>query len=107
MRDEKKEMKFVKFYRELYWDTSKATWTWELPVITEEHEEEHKQLWRKELTKILWWKKKANQTYKVRPYWKQSWLDYIFSWLRLGYWPTVVSDPDEWDPSFKEEKFNR
>ena len=82
--NEKKEEKFVKFYKKLYGDTSK-----ELPTISKEDEEKHKELWKKELTKILWWKKNANLCYKVRPYWEQSWLDYVFGWLWLCYWPKV------------------
>ena len=89
MRDEKAEEKFIEFYRGLYGDTSKATGTWELPTIKPEEEEEHIRMWKEELTKILG-KKNAKRVWKIRPYWPQTYLDYVFSWLWLGYWPTVL-----------------
>ena len=107
MWTEKSEKMFLEFYRWLYWDTSIATGTWELPTITKDEEEEHIRLWKEALTKCLWGKKKANSLYKMRPYGKQSWLDYAFGWLWLNYWPTVVDKFDDWDPTYKEEKFNR
>ena len=96
MRNEKKELQFIEFYRWLYGDTSEATWTWELPKIPKSEEEKHIKMWKDELTKILW-PRYAKAIYKIRPYGKQTYLDYVFSWLWMWYWPTVVDDsPEHW-----------
>lgn len=97
MRDEKKEKKFIEFYRWLYGDTSKATWTWELPRISISEAENHKKMWKDEITKLLW-PRRAKAVYKIRPYGPQTYLDYVFSWLWLDFWPTVIDDttPEHW-----------
>lgn len=87
----KQEQEFIEFYKWLYGDTSEATWTWELPKIPKSKEEEHIKLWRDALTKIIW-PKKAKSLYKIRPYGKQTVLDYVFSRLWMWYWPTVLND---------------
>lgn len=96
MRNEKAEKEFIEFYKGLYGDTSKETGTWKLPTISPEEEEEHKRMWKEELTKILG-KKNANRVWKVRPYGPQTYLDYVFSWLWLGYWPTVLRSNNNGD----------
>lgn len=93
----KQEQEFIEFYKWLYGDTSKATWTWELPKIPAEDEEAHIKMWKDKLTKIIW-PKKAKSLYKMRPYGKQTVLDYVFSRLWLWYWPTVIREttPEHW-----------
>lgn len=93
----KQEQEFIKFYKWLYGDTSKSTWTWELPKIPAEEEEAHIKMWKDKLTKILW-PKKAKSLYKMRPYGKQTVLDYVFSRLWMWYWPTVIREttPEHW-----------
>ena len=92
----KQEQMFIEFYRWLYGDTSKATWTWELPTITEEEKEAHIKMWKDKLKKIIW-PKKALRTYKIRPYGPQSYLDYAFSWLWLWYWPSILKSKKQDD----------
>ena len=91
---EEQSKQFLEFYRNLYGDTSKETWTGELPTISIEDEEKHEKLWRKEIRKILWGKI-ADKTYTYRQYWRQTWLDFTFQWLWLQYWPKVLPNKFE------------
>lgn len=97
----KQEQEFIEFYKWLYGDTSEATWTWELPKIPKSKEEEHIKLWKDTLTKIIW-PRKAKSLYKMRPYGKQTVLDYVFSRLWMWYWPTVLNDNETDNDTNKE-----
>ena len=88
MLTEKQQLEFVERYRSIYWDTSKATGTWELPHIPAEKEEEHRKMWEDKLTEIIW-PRKAKSIYKIRPYWPETVLHKVFSSLWLCYWPVV------------------
>jgi len=88
MLTEKQQKAFVEFYKSLYWDTSKKTWTWELPHIPANKEEEHIKMWNDFLIKLIW-PRKAKRVYKVRPYGPETVLHKVFSSLWLNYWPVI------------------
>ena len=94
--------RFVEFYRRLYWDTSKETGTGKLPTIFKDEEELHMNMWKLELTKILG-KTKANRSYYHRWWRKEKYVDYVFSWLWLQYWPTVLDYYKTIDEKTNEE----
>lgn len=98
----KQSEQFVTFYKWLYWDTSKETGTGELPTIFKDEEELHRNMWKLELTKILG-KTKANRSYYHRWWRKEKYVDYVFSWLWLQYWPTVLDYYKTIDEKTNEE----
>lgn len=85
---EKQEKKFVDFYRWLYGDTSKATWTGKLPEIPESKQREHMIMWRDFLTNLLW-KKNAKKIYTHRGWRKEDYLHLVFNSLWFNYWPII------------------
>lgn len=93
----KQSERFVEFYKWLYWDTSKK-----LPTIFSGDEELHRNMWKLELTKILG-KTKANRSYYHRWWRKEKYIDYVFSWLWLQYWPTVLDYYKTIDEKTNEE----
>ena len=94
MLTDKQIQQFVERYKSIYGDTSKDTWTWEIPHIRAEDEEEHRRMWKEKLTEIIW-PRNSKKVYKVRAYWPQTILDRVFSELWLCFWPVV--DGKKWD----------
>ena len=86
--NDKKVMEFIEWYKSIYWDTSEKTWTWQLPHINADEEEEHIKMWKEKLTELLW-PKNAKKTYTHKGWRTESLLDAVFSSLRLWYWPVV------------------
>lgn len=86
--NDKKTMEFVQWHREMYGDTSKETWTWEIAVVYSENpeqtEKEHMELWKKKIGELMWrdWKKK----YTHRGWRTETYADAQFSslWLYCG-----------------------
>lgn len=89
---DKQQEQFIQFYYWLYWDTSKK-WTGKLPTIFDGDEELHRNMWKLQLQKILG-KTKSKQTYTHRCWRTETYLEYVFSWLWLAYWPTVLKYND-------------
>ena len=89
---DKQQEQFIQFYYWLYWDTSKK-WTGKLPTIFDGDEELHRNMWKLQLQKILG-KTKSKQTYTHRGWRTETYLEYVFSWLWLAYWPTVLKYND-------------
>lgn len=81
----KEQKQFIEFYKWLYGDTSK-----ELPTIFEEEEELHRNMRLLTLEKILG-KTKFNKKYYPNQLIKLKWWEYVFEWLRMSYWPTVLN----------------
>lgn len=88
MLTEKQQLQFIEFYKSLYWDTSKKTWTWELPHIPADKEEEHYKIWEEKLTEIMW-KRNAKQPYIHKGWRKDTRLWKVMEGLRLCYWPVI------------------
>lgn len=88
MLTEKQQLQFIEFYKSLYWDTSKETWTWELPHIPADKEEEHYKIWEEKLTEIMW-KRNAKQPYIHKGWRKDTRLWKVMEGLRLCYWPVI------------------
>lgn len=90
---DKQQEKFIQFYQWLYGDTSEDTGTWELPTIFEDEEELHKNMWKLALRKILG-KTRYDKKYYRNKLTKLCYWEYVFEWLWLGYWPTVLNYND-------------
>lgn len=80
----RQQEQFVEFYKRLYGDTSK-----ELPYIFKDEEELHRNMWLLQLEKILG-KTKFNKKYYPNQLTKLKRWEYVFEWLRMGYWPRVL-----------------
>jgi hypothetical protein len=87
MRWDKQTEEFVKWYRNLYGDTSVATWTWELPTISKAEEKLHKRMRKRKIKSLLG--KQWNQPYYHRWGRKDTYLGKIYSELYLWYFPIV------------------
>jgi hypothetical protein len=85
----KQQEQFVEFYRWLYGDTSIETGTWQIPTIFKDEEELHRNMWLLALEKILG-KTKFNKKYYPNQLTKLKRWEYVFEWLRMGYWPRVL-----------------
>ena len=88
MLTEKQIKEFVERYKCIYWDTSKATGTWQLPHIKAEDEEKHIKMWKDYLT-LLIWPRRSKRPY-IHKWWrKDTRLWNAFEKLRLMYWPVI------------------
>ena len=88
MLTDKQLKEFVDWYKSVYWDTSPETWTWELPHIKAEEEEQHINMWKNKLVEIMW-QKNAKQPYIHKGWRADTRLGKVFSELRLYCWPVV------------------
>ena len=70
---------FVMWYRSLYGDTSKETWTWELPTITKAEERLHKRIWKRKIRFSLW--NRAYRLYVHKGWRRGNYLEKIYSEL--------------------------
>jgi hypothetical protein len=88
MLTEKQLKEFVERYKCVYWDTSKATGTWELPHIPADKEDEHIRKWKQYLTMLIW-PRRSKRKY-IHKWWREdTWLGKVFEELWLCYWPVV------------------
>lgn len=86
MLTDKQQKQFVDWYIERYYKNYEWEKPYPLPHVPVENKKEEIEAWRDFLEKLIW-PKKSKQTYKIRPYGKQSILNKVFSSLRLQYWP--------------------
>lgn len=91
------EEEFMEWYMQKYGDLCKKRkdWKLDLPVIysdnPKETEEEHYEQRKKYLIMLIG-PRRSKRIYKERWNYKQTWLDYVLSWLRLGYSPVFKSN---------------
>lgn len=96
MLNEKQSLKFVEWYKNLYGDTSKETWTWEIPRLHESLQKEHIEM-RRDFIKELLWPRNCKKIYTHRGWRKETWLMLTFNSLYFNYGPTWVDD--DWNVS--------
>ena len=99
----KQQQAFVDWYRGVYWDTSKSTWTWEIPKIPEEEQERHVRMWVDFLKKLMW-PKMCKKIYTHRGWRKEDYLHVVFNGLYLWYWPTYIDK--DWNVSKKHMRID-
>lgn len=87
VRWDKQTEEFVKWYRNLYGDTSVATWTGELPTISKAEEKLHERMWKRKIKSLLG--SYANHPYIHRWWRKDTYFGKIYSELYLWYFPKV------------------
>ena len=93
MLNDKQQKAFVDRYIDRYYKDYEGDKPYPLPHVPVENKAEEIEARRAFLEKLIW-PKKSKQTYKIRPYGKQSILNKVFSSLRLQYWP--VFDGETW-----------
>ena len=86
---EKQQIKFIDWYKSIYGDTSKETWTWKLPEIPDEKQEEHIKMWKEFLKQLLW--KDCNKKYTHRWGKTEDYLHLCFNNLYFNYWPVYIN----------------
>ena len=75
---DKQQEKFIQFYQRLYGDTSKEGYFYFVAYKNLQfflHQYNHKKYYHNKWTKLCYW-------------------EYVFEWLWLGYWPTVLNYSD-------------
>lgn len=87
---EKQQIKFIEWYKSIYWDTSEATGTWEIPKIPEEEQEKHVKMWV-DFLKELMGPKQCRKIYTHRGWNTEDYLHMVFNNLYFNYWPTYVT----------------
>lgn len=95
---EKQQMEWVSRYKSVYWDTSKATGTWELPTVPEEEQEKHVRMWVEFLQKLMG-PKMCKKIYTHRGWRKEDYLHLAFNNLYMNYSPTYLDK--DWKVSQK------
>lgn len=88
MLTEKQIQEFIKFYRDLYGDTSEATGTGKLPEISKAEEEHHIRLWKDFLTSLIG-VRKSKRPYTHKGGRTETTIDAVFNKLWFWYWPVV------------------
>lgn len=101
MLTDKQQKAFVDWYLERYYPNKGEGLEKPLPLphVHVEKKQEEIEAWKERLTKIIW-PKKAKQTYKIRPYWKETILHKVFSSLWLCYAP--IFDGETWEDVDKD-----
>ena len=87
----KQQEQFINRYKSLYGDTSKETWTGEIPKVHESKQKEHIKLWKDFLSRMLW-AKTCKKIYVHRGGRKEDYLHLVFNNLYMNYWPTYIDD---------------
>lgn len=94
---DKQAMEFVKRHRSLYWDTSKATWTWKLAVVYSDDpvktEKEHKKMWEEKIKELMW--KNAKKKYKHRGWATETYAEVQLNSLWLYCSPIFKSNKEK------------
>lgn len=92
----KQQKERISRYKSIYWDTSEATGTWEIPTVPEEEQEKHVKMWV-DFLKELMGPKQCRKIYTHRGWNTEDYLHVVFNNLYFNYWPTYVTS--KWEVS--------